>query len=1725
MPDLDIDQLNIRISSDSKTAEQSLTNLTAALTNLKDSLSKVGSSAKAVSKLADSFSRLKDSAKDIDLSGLASQLSTISRINIKDTGIASFINSMKNFDKVSKNLDFSAIQELKTQLSGLSGVSSNVSELLKSTASFARASGKMQEAAQNFPGLASAIRDFFDSMAGVDVSDNTVRMAEALSQISQNGKRAGAAMQSVQTNTGSSVAVTSRAERVWKLFGDTLKETGSMLKDIGQSIASLAKNIGSGLVSGVKTLVSQFKQLTSASSGLKNLAANLKMLLGTFVGFYGIRSAFNWVKDAVTSGADVAETNHIIEATFGDMAAEVDEWSQKTMENYGIAENAAKRYAGTLGAVFQSSGVGMKESAEMSQRLVEIAGDLSSFYNIDTETVYTKLKSGMAGMVRPLRDVGIDLSVASLSAFALEQGITKSWQSMSQAEKIALRYQYILQATSVVNNDFKNTSGSLANALRTLRAYGQAITETFGDGLASALRHVVRWLNKVAAVVLKVAKVFATFMHTLFGKNISGGGAGLGLSEDDSPYEDVADDLGDAATSAGDTSDGLGDAADNARELAKSLSVLPFDELNQLNKDVENTGSSSSKPKSGGSSPGGLGDLGLPDMGMLDEAEKLFDMSKLPDAVNRWAQRIRKAFEAHDWIGLGREIAWGINKGLEKLYQILDPKNVEEKVLPWVRAFATTMNSLVDNINWDLLGRVLGRGLNDLFLIANTWLTSFGWENLGRKFAEGANGLVSEIRWDWMGEVIGNGINSLWQRAYGFVSTFNWHSLGVGLSVAFRSMVDTIDFKAISGTITEGLNGIITAYNGFIASFPATSLGVKLGNCMKEIINGVHADELGDAIAITWNKVWRFLATTISQLGDDDGKGTGVGAALREALDHIITGVQTEDMTDAISTLVQKIFEDISTVFGDRKMWAMAGQKFGQAIGDLLSDEETWHVAANAINDVARAIIEFFGNVFSELENDREKIAGNFRKFLTELDWGAIFKVVGGVALAALVKEIPMLAGWALLKKEITTQLSAIFKQAAQSEEIVSSGKNIFSPLKAALGEPTLTGGGIIALLMIAGSELSKFQDALAGGNGMTTPEGMIIDKYIEKLRESGEVSEDVLKKIFDLKEQWENGEIEAEEFGTAFVEALEGGGVSTELATQKMMELQSTGYETEESMGLLKSALDKLPESITQTDNSMEIFGMNGAEAAEEIKTALGQVDNELGKQGDGLQGQFSQAYETYGYNAVSALTGIINTYKDMGLYPEQIRQKIDDAFGEGTYDKLIEATENAASKTEGLETKVGSMSDVVSTAGTLFGAAQSYIDNWSSSVKSSGDNAKGAAANAQSFNEATEKTPSLMDTVKNLVSGFASMLLGAFAPKTDYVAKGKEIPEGTALGITEAIDTADEAITTMGDSIVSQFSSEMGIKSPSTVFKSMANYIPQGVAEGIKLGTQVVKNAVKTMCDEMLKQFKTSLESIKTTLKNTGNTVIRDGLVNGFKSALNAFNPGTEISNAFQSAWTTLDNIKSQMYTNGANIIDSGLSSGLRDGLYRMDIASEISSAFDGVWSALDSMEREMYDYGSRIGEALGDGMKNAHIDAPHIDIVDWGYAYYGDGGSVSYPIFDVSWYARGALFTNPAIVGVGEAGDEAALPLENRRTMSRIARAIVDNSDGAFDIDEATLVSAVARGYVQAMMANQGNEKPINVYATLYTEDNEVLARAVQRGNQSIDYRNNPTPRYSY
>ena len=116
-------------------------------------------------------------------------------------------------------------------------------------------------------------------------------------------------------------------------------------------------------------------------------------------------------------------------------------------------------------------------------------------------------------------------------------------------------------------------------------------------------------------------------------------------------------------------------------------------------------------------------------------------------------------------------------------------------------------------------------------------------------------------------------------------------------------------------------------------------------------------------------------------------------------------------------------------------------------------------------------------------------------------------------------------------------------------------------------------------------------------------------------------------------------------------------------------------------------------------------------------------------------------------------------------------------------------------------------------------------------------------------------------------------------------------------------------------------------------------------------------------------------------------------------------------------------------------------------------------------------------------------------------------------------------VPFLAGGGLITAPTLALTGENyRKEAVLPLENQRVMSMVADSIVENAEG-IGLTREELSQAVAEGVVTAMMNNHGNQPNITVYAELRTENDEVLARAVTRGQQKIDYRNNPVPRLAY
>lgn len=217
---------------------------------------------------------------------------------------------------------------------------------------------------------------------------------------------------------------------------------------------------------------------------------------------------------SIDLASDLNEVQNVVDTTFGGSADKINKWAKTAGESFGLSELAAKQYTSTMGAMLKSMGMSEDATTDMSIALAGLAGDMASFYNLDAADAFEKLRSGISGETEPLKELGINMSVANLEAFALSEGITTAYDSMTQAEQATLRYQYIMQATADAQGDFSDTSDSLANQQRILQMEVETLSADLGQALLPAalsvvegLRSLVEWAsqNQTALTVLAVA--------------------------------------------------------------------------------------------------------------------------------------------------------------------------------------------------------------------------------------------------------------------------------------------------------------------------------------------------------------------------------------------------------------------------------------------------------------------------------------------------------------------------------------------------------------------------------------------------------------------------------------------------------------------------------------------------------------------------------------------------------------------------------------------------------------------------------------------------------------------------------------------------------------------------------------------------------------------------------------------------------------------------------------------------------------------------------------------------------------------------------------------------------------------------------------------------------------------------------------------------------------------
>ena len=740
-------------------------------------------------------------------------------------------------------------------------------------------------------------------------------------------------------------------------------------------------------------------QIQPQLEGITGMAKKAGMALGAA---FGVKKIVDFGKQCLELGSDLAEVQNVVDVTFPSMTAQVDKFAKNAAQSFGLSETMAKQYTGTFGAMAKAFGFTEQQAYDMGSTLTGLAGDVASFYNLSQDEAYTKIKSVFTGETESLKDLGVVMTQTALDSYALANGFGKTTSAMTEAEKVALRYQFVQDQLSAAQGDFTRTSDSWANQCRILSLQLQSLMATIGQGLINLFTPVIKVINTVIGKLATLANAFKSFTELITGNKSSGTDSEVSaIAGAAGDATEGLDNASDSASNLAGNTDKVGQAAQNAAKKMKAL--MGFDKINKLDSQSD-TASSGSNPSSSTGRTGTLGDA--VNFGSLAKGDTVLDKTdeKL-SALQKRCQELAKLFKKGFEIGFGnsQKKIDSINKSVKNI-----GKNLKEIFTD--QAVVNAANRCADNISL-AFGKITGS-------TARIGLT------LADNLVGGADKYLSKSK-----NYIKKRIISL------FDVTTDIAKLSGDFAVALADIFDVFsgsDAKAITGDIIQVFaDGFLGATDlalkfkrDFISLFtlPITQNVDKISTTLENMLSRwrIVFDTLSQSVTDTFDKINQVYDQYVKPFVDlitqgiSDILGVFLDAYntyISPALDYLavkFSTVWTEHIQPAIDGLLEllgKVFENLQALWETLLVplieWIIntimpiigpiiAG--IGDQILDLLS------VAGDAIKgitDILGGFLDFCTGVFTgdfdkcwqgieEIFQGFQTIAGSIFNFLKE---------------------------------------------------------------------------------------------------------------------------------------------------------------------------------------------------------------------------------------------------------------------------------------------------------------------------------------------------------------------------------------------------------------------------------------------------------------------------------------------------------------------------------------------------------------------------------------------------------------------------------------------------------------------------------------------------------------------------------------------------------------------
>lgn len=577
-------------------------------------------------------------------------------------------------------------------------------------------------------------------------------------------------------------------------------------------------NLNNRAKSLLSTLSSIGSRARSASGHFDILTNSVKTLNRAFYTLVGVNIG-RWFQQSVDKSIKYIENLNLFSVATGEAYEESLKFVNSMSELYGMDPSNLMRYAGNFYQLADAISMPDKASAALSLGLTKATNDIASLFNVDIETVFENLSSGMQGMSRAVRKYGMDIRTTTLQQTALSLGLTEQVENMSEANRQGLRFITMMQQANNASGDFARTIESPANQLRIFKEQVTQLGRAIGNFLIGPLTTAISYINGFVMALRMILQFIGSVIGVV---NSFFGGRGTDSAE--KTLDNVASGVG-----------GVGGAAKEAtKELKKMLA--PFDELNLLQEPETNTGGAG-----GGGGDGGLGDVGALDPAILKAIE---EMQWKLDEVEMKAVKVRNAILA--FLGFkvedGTILSWDAN--------VLE-ENLINKFPQWTK----TIQAVFDN--WSSIVD----GFRAVF-VSMCNVVKAAWENsinFIKQFIndDSASSFISNL-----GTNLQNLAGWINQNASGianFILVFGALSKLTPLVSIIANIVSHL--SSLSGllpSLSTAFSGISVVTLGWVAALAA--VGVAL------VDQWNNNEKFRNRVTEVWNTIWSTLSTIVGQI-------------------------------------------------------------------------------------------------------------------------------------------------------------------------------------------------------------------------------------------------------------------------------------------------------------------------------------------------------------------------------------------------------------------------------------------------------------------------------------------------------------------------------------------------------------------------------------------------------------------------------------------------------------------------------------------------------------------------------------------------------------------------------------------------------------------------------------------------------------------------------------------